>query len=312
MLEVCFTDSVKGSLLLAQHCGNDNIGGAVSVITDKKGLLLFFAKRKAIKEYRKKQSELQKSAVPLEGKSEDLAGISFALSEGDIHAPVCLEDCPRKDYIRTLFSFDRYHEQEHLEASINEFWVNCINDLHKLKANPPCIRVWLDHTPDAQCGLLFIADVLKDCKTKIHIVDLPQKIVINNHCIVEPRGWGDVEPQMYGTFADKERTLTEIEIRDLAARWQLLKNENSLLRVVKNGSVISADISYYDDLIKKEFPKDTCKVAHIIGSALGKQKILTGDVFIAKRIQRFIENGELVVLDETDKGFYHTLVACPK
>jgi hypothetical protein len=82
-----------------------------------------------------------------------------------------------------------------------------------------------------------------------------------------------------------------------------------LLRVVENGSVINADISYYDNLIRKEFPKDTCKIAHIIGSALGKQGILTGDVFIAKRIQHFIDNGELVVLGKTDDGFYSTVVA---
>jgi hypothetical protein len=55
-------------------------------------------------------------------------------------------------------------------------------------------------------------------------------------------------------------------------------------RVVENGSVVSADISYYDDLIRKEFPKDTCKTAHIMRSTSGKQKILTGGVFF------FLEN----------------------
>lgn len=72
--------------------------------------------------------------------------------------------------------------------------------------------------------------------------------------------------------------------------------------------IISADISYYDNLIRKEFPRDTCKIANIIGNALGKQRILTGEVFIAKRIQHFIENGELSVLCDTKDGFYSTAV----
>lgn len=312
MLEICFNDSVKCALSLAQNCGRDIIGGAVGVITNKKGLLSCYAKRKAIKEYRKRQMELQKIAVPLGGKREDIVGISFGLSEGDIKSPICLEDCPRKEYIREVYSFDRYNEQTDTETAINEFWTNCISDLQKLKSNPLQIRVWLDSTPDAQCGLLFLADLLKGGKTAIHVVELPQKITGKDNCTVEYRGWGEVEPQLFGTFLNKERVLTENEVKDLADKWQVLKNENSLLRVIKNGSVISADISYYDDLIRKEFPKEACKIANIIGGALGNQEILTGDVFIAKRIQNFIKNGELVVLDETDKMFYSTTVTCSK
>ncbi len=310
MLEICFNDSVKGALAIAQHCG-DIIGGAASIgiISDKKGALSFFAKRKALKEYKKRQIKLQKISVPLGGKREDLVGISFGLSESDIQAPICLGDCPRKEYIRSMFSFDRYDEQEDMETSLDEFWINCVKDLQKLKSNPSQIRVWLDYTPDAQCGLLFIADLLKESQTEIHIVELPRRITGEDNCIVEYRGWGEVEPQLYGTFLYREKVLTGKEVTDLANRWQLLKSENSLLRVVENGSVINADISYYDNLIRKEFPKDTCKIAHIIGSALGKQGILTGDVFIAKRIQHFIDNGELVVLGKTDDGFYSTVVA---
>lgn len=281
MLEVCFNDSVKGALALAQNCRNDVIGSAMCVI-------------------------------PLSGKRDDIVGVSLGLSEGDIKSPICLEDCPRKEYIRAMFSFDRYNEQEDIEAVINEFWTNCMSDLQKLKSNPPQIRVWLDFTPDAQCGLLFLADLLKDRKTEIHVVELPQKIKRKDNCSVEYRGWGEVEPLLFGTFLDKEKVLTENEVKDLADKWQLLKDENSLLRVIKNASVISADINYYDDLIRKEFPKETCKIVRIIGGALGKQKIPTGDVFIAKRIQHFIKNGELVALDKTDEGFYSTIVTCPK
>ncbi len=310
MLEICFNDSVKGALTLAQNCGNDVIGSAVGIITDKKGLLSYFAKRKAMKEYRKRQMGLQKLAVPLGGKREDIVGVSFGLSEGDIKSPIGLEDCPRKEYIRAMFSFDRYNGQEDTEAAVNEFWTNCMSDLQKLKSNPSQIRVWLDFTPDAQCGLLFLADLLKGGKTQIHVVELPRKITRKDNCIIEYRGWGEVEPQLFGTFLEKEKVLTEKEVGDLASKWQLLKDENALLRVVENGSVMSADISYYDDLIRKEFPKETCKIAHIIGGALGKQKIPTGDVFIAKRIQQFIKNGELVISSKSNEGFYSTAVTC--
>lgn len=62
-----------------------------------------------------------------------------------------------------------------------------------------------------------------------------------------------------------------------------------MLRVVENGIVCSADINYYDSLIKREFPESSCKVAFLIGSALGKQNILTSDVFIANEGAAFSE-----------------------
>lgn len=312
MLEVCFNDSVKGSLAFAQHCENDVMGESLGFFVDKKGLAAFFAKRKALKEYRKKQIALQEQAISLGGNIEDIVGISFGLSEGNLNDPISLNNCSRKEYIRSMFSFDRHNEQVDMEESINEFWTNCINDLEKLKSNPLQIRVWLDGTPDAQCGLLFLADLLKDSKTEIHIVELPSKIIQEDNCTVEYYGWSEVEPQLYGTFLDKERVLTEKEVSDLAANWQLLKEENSPLRVVENGFVVSADMSYYDDLIRKEFPKNTCRIAYIIGRALGKQKILTGDVFIANRIKAFIKSGELKIISNENDGFYETVVKCAK
>lgn len=312
MLEVCFNDSVKGALAFAQHCGDDVIGETVCFVTDKKGLAAFFAKRKARKEYREKQIALQKQAVALGGNREDIAGLSFCLSEGDIKSPIRLEDCPRKEYICAIFSFDRHNEQTDMEASIQEFWTGCIKDLQKLKANPPQIRIWLDRTPDAQCGLRFLADLLKGSKTEIHVVELPSKIIEKDHCAVEYRGWGEVEPQLYGTFLDRENVLTEKEVYGFAAEWELLKAENAPLRVVENGLVVSADLSYYDDSIRKEFPKEAGTIAYVIGSALGKQKIPTGDVFIANRIKVFIKSGELKIVRSGNGGFYATVVQCGK
>ncbi len=311
MLEVCFSDSVKGAISYAQHC-NSNSAGAIGVITDKKGIFAFFEKRRAVKEYKKRKKELQKIAVPLGGKREDIIGISFDLSQDDISSEICLENCPRKDFIRSIYSFDRHNIGIDMEESIGEFWSNCIDDLEKIKSYPPEIRVWLDSTPEAQCGLLFLADLLKESQTVIHIVELPKQIVREDNTIIEYRGWGEIEPERYGTFINGQRVLSRKNILDLANRWQQLKSENSPLRVIENGLIISADINYYDDLIRKEFPKDSCGIAYIIGRGLGKQKIPTGDVFIAKRIQEFIRVGELEVISNYNDEFYSTIVKCPR
>lgn len=313
MLEVCFESSVKGCLALAQCCGGDIIGGAVGIITDKKGVSAFFAKRKALKEYYKKQRELHRRAVPLGGTREEIAGISFGLSEGDIHSPICPGECPRKEYIRSVFSFGRYGGEGDTEEAVEDFWRGSVSDLQKVRSGPPKVRIWLDHTPDAQCGLLFAADLLKDSGTEIHVVELPPGAMREDGGnILRYRGWGEVEPQLYGTFLERERVLSGREKNDLAHRWQLLREENAPLRVVEDGAVISVGENYYDDRIRKEFPGAPCKVGRVIAGALTRQGILTGDVFVAKRVQEFIRSGELRVVSGWDGGFYDMVVSRAK
>lgn len=307
MLEVCFNTSVKGALALAQNCKRDVIGEAFAVITDSKWP---FAKRKAIKKHRQRQIALQKQAIPLGGKKEDIVGITLLLSEGDIKAPVAPGSCPRRDYIASVLTFDPFRELDGAKESADQFWRECMADLEKLQSSPDQIRLWVDHTPDAQCGLLWIADLFRESQTEIHVVELPEKMKIkwDDRSSSEYRAWGEVEPELYGTFLSEEKILTSGEIQQLSDRWQKLKAENAPLRVVENGAVISADVSYYDDKIRLEFPDEPCKISLLVGRALGRQNIPTGDVFIAKRIQHFINNGELEVLKDPHEGFYQVVV----
>lgn len=312
MLEVGFSDSVKGALAVAQNC--KEAGGATSIafVSDKKGIFTYLTKKKALREYENQRAELQNQAVSLGTSKNDVAGVCFGLSEGDIQTPITFRGCPRKDYIYSTFLFNCYNASEDIKKSIDAFWENAMADLERLKSKPEKIRVWLDHTPDAQCGLLFTADLLKDSHTEIHIIELPEKMKRADGCEIEYRSWGEVAPELFGSFLDRERVLSRRDTESLAAHWQTLRAENAPLRVMENGVAVSAKESYYDDLIRKEFPATTCEIAKIIGGALGKRKILTGDVFIAKRIQSFIESGELEVVKKTSKGLYSTVVRLAK
>ena len=310
MLEVCFSDSVKGALALVQQGDRDQAEWALRVHPDRKGPSAWQAKWKALREYKKRQEELAKSAVPLGGKREEIAVLSFGFSEGDIQAPILPGECPRKEYIRQWLAFDPYCELGEREEPTQAFWSACLADLEKVQAAPPRLRVWVDHTPNAQCGLLFLANLLEGKETEIHLVELPRTVTREDGCVVEYRSWGEVEPQRFGTFLNRERVMPQEELSTLARQWRQLQAENAPLRVVEGGRVVSAPLSYYDPLIRKEFPAQSCEVARIIGLSLGRQKIPTGDVFIARRIQHFIHQGELVVLEETGRGFYSTRVAC--
>lgn len=314
MLEICFNSSVKGALKIAQHCGDKKIGGAIGFIgtTNKNKVKAFFDKRKALKKIKREQEELQKQAISIGGNREDVLGISFYLSEGDIAAPIEFEHCPRKDFILSVLTFNSYDEIKNVEKSALEFWRNAFKDLERLKQGAGKIRIWVDSTPEVYCGLLFVADLLVDTNTEINIVPLQKKYQISENNIAEFRSWREVVPELFGTFLINERALTKEEICSLSMQWKELQSENAPLRVIKNNIIISADEDYYDNLIRNEFPKESCKIGKLIGNALGKQKIPTGDVFIARRIKSFIQNGELEIIDDNEKEFYGNIIKVVK
>ena len=299
---------------MAQHCTNRDTAGAIGVIMtpNKNRLLAFFEKRRALRQFKRERIELMKQAVSLGGNSKDVLGICLCLSEGDIVAPIKLEQCPRKDFISSWLAFNPYGELEELEKSILKFWSNTMKDLQRLKQGADKVRVWVDHTPEAACGLLFVADLLINTDTEIHIVSLPKACQSKDKPSTKYWSWSEVPAELFGTFLDHEKILTKEEVRELSLEWKRLQFENASLRVVEKGKVISALESYYDDLIRKEFPRETCRVGELIGRVLGNPKIPTGDVFIAKRIKCFIQNGELEQVTDKEKGFYSHVIQAIK
>lgn len=267
--EVCFGDSIKGGLKIA-------------------------AKTKNCKKC---------------GISKNIVSLPFTLSEGDIRAEITEGECPRKGYLRGWFAIDPYMEYGSIENMTDNYWKNAITDLNTLKACAPEIRVWADNTPATQCGLLFVADLSENADTSIRVINLPGQITRDDGVIVKYQGWGEVPPDDYPIFIDGERLLSNDEIAALAKKWRELKEQNAQLRVIENGEVISADISYYDDYIRAEFPDEPQKTAYIIGRVLGRQSVPTGDWFIAKRIKHFMETGELTVTDDPKAGLYEITVS---
>lgn len=251
-------------------------------------------------------SSLKNSLILAPKCSKDVAGLAFDLSEGDIKIPITWEDCPRKEIFRSNFPLHPDQDPTQAEEYFNTCWRDCVEDLERLKNAPEKIRVWLDDTPNAQCGLLFVADLLQNSDTEIHVVKLPEKIKRDDGCVIMYRGWFDVEHELFQTFLHLEKILTTDEVHQLAERWKILLEENARLRVIQDEKIVSAAEDYYDDLIRRNFPKEPCKIVRIVGMSLSDVPMHDG--FIAKRVQHFIKTGELVVVSNTQDGIYRTLV----
>lgn len=301
MLELCFSQSARGGLRCAQHCG----GGGRKII----GVIMGRddgrpATRKEIRQAQKqtqqKREALDREAIPLGGTAADVLGLSLGLEMGDIREPL---GEARRELLRRWYDGN--------DEAANQDWQETLESADRLRACGPgdTIRIWADRTPHSACGLLHAASLLKDTKAAVHVVFLPLwRETGDGKTLVSYLGWGEVEPELFGHFLSREEPLPPLILRAMASRWRELQQENAPLRAVVNGQVRSVGEDFYDDLIRRNLPEGRTKIANIIGDVLGRERPGIGDTWLAERIRRMLSAGELRMVEENSEWFYRSVV----
>lgn len=91
-----------------------------------------------------------------------------------------------------------------------------------------------------------------------------------------------------------------------------LQHENSLLRAVVNGKLVSVPETLYDTFILRELStlEDEFKEGILVGQVLGKYQLGIGDGWIALRIEQFIKDGLLVPITKPSPKapIYHRIL----
>ena len=186
MIQLCFGDSVKGTLTCAPHIGN-TIGGATAVVisTDKpldtplqkaafavyRTLAAPFYKRRA----QKQEARRRAKAVPVDYESNDVIALLGDLNEGPIAGDLMSE--ARKEVVRAWLCFSPHGDTAGTDADVEPYWQACQKDLQTLLTRAHTgepVRIWYDHTPASLCGLHAAAALLEDAPCQITVVETPE------------------------------------------------------------------------------------------------------------------------------------------
>ena len=299
MLELCFSQSARGGLRCAQHCGG---GGrkvfGVIVGRDDGRPATRKEIRQAQKQAQQKREALDREAIPLGGTPSDVLALSLGLDMGDIREPLgeARQELQRQWYGGNDEDADR-DWQETLEGA----------DHLRALGSGDAVRIWVDYTPASACGLLHAAYLLKDTKAAVSVVPLPRWRE-EGKAVVSYQGWGEVEPELFGHFLSREEPVPPLILGVMASRWRELQQENAPLRAVVNGRVRSVGADFYDGLIRKHIPEGQTKIALIIGDVLGWEKPGIGDIWLVERIRWMLSAGELRMVREDKEMFYSSVV----
>lgn len=299
MLELCFDQSTRGALRVAQHCGGGGKGavGVIVAASDQGDPVAEQAARRAAEAFRR-QEELEREAIPLGGSPNDVLTMSLGLDMGDIREPL---GEVRHQLLKQWYDWDEVADRD---------WGRCLEAAEHLKAVGPgdTVRIWVDRTPASACGLLHAASLLKDTKAAVHVVALPPWRERPDGVVETYLGWGEMEPERFGHFLSREEPVPPLALGAMAHRWEVLQKENAPLRAVVNGQVRSVREDFYDEMIRRHIPEGQTKIANIIGDVLGREKPGIGDVWLAERIRWMLSAGELRMVREDPERFYRSVV----
>lgn len=239
----------------------------------------------------------------VEGTSEDVVCLGFMLDIGNIKEPI---DSPyRKNLIYSMYAQNQYVKNPEIDQELKLTGEVYLNELLRLKEyleNGETIRVWYSDTPYSICGFYSLCQTLQKYKNEIHIVKLPEYMV-RKTSIISYRNWGEVSAEEFAEFLTYESVLTKEEVRMYAQLWTELTEDNSPLRAMINGKVTGVSEDFYDFLIWKRLTRKPIKEARLIGDILGCFQIGMGDWWFARRIEHFIQQDKIKVINDSENKY---------
>lgn len=239
----------------------------------------------------------------VEGTSEDVVCLGFMLDIGNIKEPI---DSPyRKNLIYSMYAQNQYVKNPEIDQELKLTGEVYLNELLRLKEyleNGETIRVWYSDTPYSICGFYSLCQTLQKYKNEIHIVKLPEYMV-RKTSIISYRNWGEVSAEEFAEFLTYESVLTKEEVRMYAQLWTELTEDNSPLRAMINGNVTGVSEDFYDFLIWKRLTRKPIKEARLIGDILGCFQIGMGDWWFARRIEHFIQQDKIKVINDSENKY---------
>lgn len=283
MLEVVFSDSMKGSMKAAKH-----------------------PKKEIISE-NKVRSQKKADDKSIGGSPADVVSINFCLDSGDISGEVEGED--RKKLFLKLFQ-SPFEDHDSLTEELERYWQANIADLQKLKGrarNDESIRIWWSDAPYSICGYYFVCSILKDYNCEVSGIKLPKYMVQLDNSVQSYPDWPAIHPGKLYLFLPFERKISKPELRAIALDWEQLREEKAPLRAMLNGKLKGVPEDFYDYLIRANIPKGEFNMGRFIGEIMGKNQIGIGDGWYAKRIKMMIDNKEIEIVHDAGMSYQKIL-----
>ena len=239
----------------------------------------------------------------VEGTADEVVCLGFMLDIGDIKEPV--DSLYRKKLIYCMYAQNQWERDEAMEKELKQTADVYVKELSRLKRfldDGETVRIWYSDAPYSRCGFYHLCRILQKYENEIRVVKLPE-YAVREKSITIYKNWGEVAAEEFAGFLPYEKKLSKKEVRLYGLLWSELADDNSPLRAVINGRVLGVPEDFYDFLIWKKLTDKPVKEARLIGDILGYFPISVGDWWYAKRIEYYIRQGKIRVVQDSKNTY---------
>lgn len=245
----------------------------------------------------------------VEGTAAEVICLGLMLDIGDIKEPV--DSLYRKELIYSMYAQNQWEQDEELEKELKkagEVYTKELLRLKKFLDDGEMVRVWYSDAPYSRCGFYNLCQILKEYENEIRVVKLPE-YVVREKSITAYKNWGEVAAEEFAGFLSYEKKLSKEEVRFYAVLWSGLVEDNSPLRSVINGKVLGVPEDFYDFQIWGRLTDKPVKECRLIGNILGYSRISVADWWYAERIEYYIQQGKIRVVEDSENKYARLICA---
>lgn len=132
-----------------------------------------------------------------------------------------------------------------------------LSELDKYLKNVDTLRIWYSNTAEDLCGLYFLCD---------HLLSKGYEGKILLNCSAEETIWEDKYASEFEEYMGNGIYISKTECQVNKAEWDRLVQENTMLRVYKDGCVISVKEEYFDEEINLTIEGERTIVSRMLGN----------------------------------------------
>jgi hypothetical protein len=213
----------------------------------------------------------------------------------------------RRDWWKMLLQHSPYEEQ-----------INIVDDklavhqlLETLATNEDAqVWIWMAQNQHDVCGYYWLISQLKDFQGKVQVLYLNNLPFINERGnIFYPSALHEILPKEFLKAKKLARPVTMSEFEIDPDEWKKLSNENAMVRILEGGKkIVGKDENFYDKEILTALNAEPQKLSKVLNNIFSKIKIKTGDVFLVWRIKKMIENQQLEMTGDWEKGWKEIMI----
>ncbi len=216
----------------------------------------------------------------------------------------------RRDWWKTVLESSPYTEQ--LNLVDDKMTVH--NLIAKLDENPEEeVWIWMAQNAHDVCGYYWLMSQLKEYQGRVQVLYLNNLPFINEKGnIFYPVYLSEIQPKEFLKAKKLARPITLSEFEVDPDEWKKYCNENAGVRFLEGGKKLAAkEFDFYDRDILNIVNFGPQKLLKLLGTALNKMKVKTGDAFLVWRIREMVAEGKLEVIGDWAKGWKDLVVKLP-